>query len=360
LAGPSHANTAKAVSLTSCGRFLLDGAAVLKRSIQLSSYPFADSNYKSKMYVFAHPSTSECIEQFRDLGYEILLKEVPINVTEIKGNFLREKVIKTGCCGEKEYLKLYSYTLTDHPIVVHLDLDSLIIQPLDELFDAMLEVGNRTLDVPVMFGTPLPQKIDAFFTRDYNMVNLGHKHVGLQGGFIVVKPNLDYFEEYKQVILKGDFVKGAGWEGRYGGYWGAQQIQGLCSYFFDGLHPGTAVELDRCIYNNMADDPQRQDKDGTMKCLDGKDKCKSCRATDALQIKSTHFTLCAKPWVCPIGKLSEPVCKFMHQKWFSIRKDLEEELGTFDTTGDYHTSTFFGYCKGVGERNYIPFKLRGT
>ena len=122
------------------------------------------------MYVFAHPSTTGCLKPFRKLGYEVLLKETPVNVTNIEGEFLREKVVMTGCCGEKEFLKLYAYTLTEHPAVVHLDLDSLVVQPLDDLFDAMLGEGDGGASVPVMFGKPLPEKIEAFFTRDYNMV----------------------------------------------------------------------------------------------------------------------------------------------------------------------------------------------
>jgi len=348
---------AYAVSLTACGPFLAEGAAVLKHSIKLSSYPVIESNYTYKMFVFAHPSTLNCTSDFKSLGYEVLIKETPINVAQIKQTFLREKVVQSGCCGEKEYLKLYSYTLTDYPIVVHLDLDSLVIKPLDDLFDAMLDDEKRAHSrIPVMHGDSLPQKIEAFFTRDYNMIKPGHKHVGVQGGFLVIKPNLDYFKEYKQIILEGNFIGGRGWEGKYGGYFGAQQIQGLCSYFFDGLHPGSAVELNRCIYNQMADNPSEQQRDGTWKCRDGKDKCENCRDTEVSTIKSAHFTLCAKPWICPAGHLNEPVCKYMHHKWFSIRKDLEERLGISRATGQYHDETFLGYCTGVGERSYIPFK----
>ena len=56
-------------------------------------------------------------------------------------------MVKSGCCGDKEFLKLYSYTLVDYPIVVQLDLDSLIVQPLDDLFDAMFD-SKRDLPSP--------------------------------------------------------------------------------------------------------------------------------------------------------------------------------------------------------------------
>lgn len=381
------ATIAYAVSLTGCQNFQTDGAAVLKHSIHMVSYPFRGSRYAYKMYVFAHPSAANCTEPFRTLGYEVLVRETPIDVADIRGDFLREKVGITGCCGEKEFLKLYSYTLTDHQVVVHLDLDSLIMQPLDDLFDAMLEerdeddtgggggtgVGGDTeakngteaggytgvegSKLPVMFGKMIPKKIDAYFTRDYNMVNPGKKDVGIQGGFIVVRPNRTHFEEYRQVILEGNFIQYHGWARKYGGYFGAQQIQGLCAYFYDGLHPGTAVELDRCIYNSMVDNPYH--KDG--KCRDNRDSCSDCRTTDFSLVKSVHFTLCQKPWVCPTGMLRISNCKAFHHKWFSVRKDLDEQMGVHGkNTGQHQNDTFLGYCKSGGERGYIKFEVDAT
>ena len=105
---------------------------------------------------------------------------------------------------------------------MHLDLDSLILQPFDDLYDSMLNGDNGAL--PVMHNKMVPRNIEAFYTKDYNMVQPGHKHPGVQGGFLVIKPSMDYFEEYKQVILEGNFKKGAGWGKKYGGYFGAQQI----------------------------------------------------------------------------------------------------------------------------------------
>ena len=136
------------------------------------------------MVAFVHPDAFQCIEPFQKLNYEIHIKETPVNPSEIKGQFLRTHVVKSGCCGEKEFLKLYSYTLVEYDIVVHLDLDSLILQPLDDLFDSMLLEGDDKLQsnsrLPVMHGSPVPDKVEAFFTRDYNMANLGKKFVNTQ------------------------------------------------------------------------------------------------------------------------------------------------------------------------------------
>lgn len=37
------------------------------------------------------------------------------------------------CCGADEFIKLHAYTLTDFHRVVHLDADTLVLHPMDEL-----------------------------------------------------------------------------------------------------------------------------------------------------------------------------------------------------------------------------------
>lgn len=232
------ATVAYAVSLTSCGHTgsrsdpnLHEGAAVLQHSIYLSSHsnPASTSKYAHKLFAFVHPEAEKCSDIFSRLGYEVQIHDTPFNVSDIRGQFLKEHIVKSGCCGEKEYLKLYAYTLLDYPIVVHLDLDSLVLKPLDDLFDVMLESDDGLTDdgtvarsrIPVMFDEPIPKQVDAFFTRDYNMINPGHKHVGVQGGFLVVRPSLAAFEEYVSIVLEGNFKQGNGWGAKgYGGYFG--------------------------------------------------------------------------------------------------------------------------------------------
>ena len=139
----ARATVAYAVSLTGCPKDdpLTDGGAVLKHSIHLrsASNPASGSRYGYRMYAIVHPAAMACASQLEDVGYELLVRDVPVPVNEIRGDFLRTKVVVNGCCGEKEYIKLHAYTLVDHPIVVHLDLDTIILRPMDDLFDAMLD-----------------------------------------------------------------------------------------------------------------------------------------------------------------------------------------------------------------------------
>ena len=67
-------------------------------------------------------------------------------------------------------MKLEAYTLTQHPAIVHLDLDVVVLKPMDHLFDMILSDSLENFDtsnVPIMWPEqPIPQKVNAFFTRD--------------------------------------------------------------------------------------------------------------------------------------------------------------------------------------------------
>ena len=162
-----------AVTITGCGSDpITEGAAVLKHSIHLTSiHGNMNGRYDYQMYALYHPSAIKCAKTLESLGYKLVERETPVAVEDIKGDFLRSRIEKNGCCGEKELIKLEAYTLTQHQVVVHLDLDTLILQPLDGLFDWML-LGNqaRTFDASsIELQWPedeIPEKINAFFTRD--------------------------------------------------------------------------------------------------------------------------------------------------------------------------------------------------
>uniref|UniRef100_A0A7S1ZB82 Glycosyltransferase family 8 protein n=1 Tax=Ditylum brightwellii TaxID=49249 RepID=A0A7S1ZB82_9STRA len=366
------ATIAYAVSLTGCGAkdeavnkaaALTDGAAVLKHSIHLSSIqnPESGSKYDYKMYAFVHPEAIHCSGPFTKLGYEVLIRDTPVNITEIRGDFLRERLPKSGCCGEKEFIKLYAYTLLDYPVVVHLDLDTLILRPLDDLFDVMIDDSDASSlarnKIPVMHDAEIPKKVDAMFTRDYNSINAGDKHAGVQGGFLVIRPSQEAFDEYVQIILEGNF-NGGGWGGQYGFYWGVFQIQGLCAYFYDHFHPETSLELNRCVYNLMADSPREEPKtDGFQsRCLDGKDGCEDCQKVDLATAKTIHFTLCRKPWMCHSSTKTnrKELCKKLHHEWFRVRKDFEltERAKNGNTSRDLKD-----FCRGDGPQFYVPMEL---
>lgn len=135
----------------------------------------------------------------------LIEREVPIKVEDIRGE-LRDRIKKSGCCGEVELLKLEAWTLTDYHRVVHLDMDAMLLQPLDSLFK---------------------MDKDLLYTCDVNMMSASSKHCPVQGGFFVLRPDLQLYKELVDTVLEGDFRGGSGWGGKGVGYfYGGQTIQG--------------------------------------------------------------------------------------------------------------------------------------
>lgn len=259
-------------------------------------------------------------------------------------------------------VKLWAYTLTDYPIVVHLDIDTLLLQPLDELYDAIIDGPTTSSKENIKLMHPnseLPSKIDAYFTRDYNLVRPGKDHVGMQGGFFAVRPSQAAFDQLCETILEGNFKAFVGWGGLgYGGYYGAQQIQGLLPYFYDHLHPNTAVELNRCVYNTMVDNPYLKVDGVDTKCkIPNSVNCEDCRLKTKSQVKLVHFTICQKPWGCDFIRnvKTRDLCNPLHHEWFRIRRDLELGWGK-EYDGKYKPEQFFGFCNRGGSGGYISIK----
>lgn len=224
------------VSLTKCGdESYMEGAAVLKYSIhQASIHGNMGGKYDYKMFAVYHPDASDCARELEDLGFKVFERQTPVKVEDIRGEVLRQKIENNGCCGSKELIKLEAYTFTDFPIVVHVDLDVLILKPLDILFDAMLEQsGDLTKykdSLDVMWpGRPLPHKVNAFFTRDFGMIKYHRKYKPVQGGFLVLRPDNKVYKELVEIVKTGDFDERGGWGNKIGLFYGSMTIQGKFS-----------------------------------------------------------------------------------------------------------------------------------
>lgn len=347
-------------SVTGCGtESLVDGAAVLKHSIHLSSI-HGNGRYDYQMYAIVHPDAMSCAAPLADIGFTLLVRDTPVAVDDIQGDFLREKISRNGCCGEKELIKFEAYTLVNHPLVVHLDLDVLVLKPLDGVFDIMLGKQAQNL-TPIMWkDRPLPERIDAAFTRDYNMVPTSRKYKPVQGGFLVLRPSMDTYNAIKDIVKKGDFIEGKGWGGVTGLFHGSMTFQGLIPYYYDVLKLGNAIELNRCLYNNMCDNPRDKPTVNDVvngHCRDGRDDCEDCREQPLEDIFTTHYTLCQKPWSCnPQSQdmIQHRLCRKLHREWFRIRSDLEKSWGRSGLgSGEFQKDQFYGFCNSRGEKGYI-------
>ena len=393
----------------------LDATLVLRHSIDLMSYENKESKskYSYKMYVIVHKNCEKFAPIFEQIGIEAMIRESPVNKNDIQNKDYRDNVDKEFCCGSAEFIKLYAYTMIQHPIVVHLDMDMILLKPLDDLFDAMLFPADSSerrsaisrLDLEWPDYDKIPDKIDAFFTKDYTSSWPWKIEAPVQAGFLVLRPSIDAFEEYKKIILVGNYTLGnnntSGWEGMgYGGWIGGKAMQGILPYFYDYRHKGTAVELNCCRHNQVAakvkwDKRTRKRESYFGKCnryprkgTEPDTTCEDCRNTPISRVHSVHYTACRKPWTCAVpetGKesrhqkrkrfnpevLNITVCFELQKKWFGIRRDLEDRIiRTFESSyvenaqalkhtivstraGKLNQDKYLGYCEEEGKYNAL-------
>jgi hypothetical protein len=58
------------------------------------------------------------------------------------------------------------------------------------------------------------------------MVKYGRKIFPVQGGFLVVRPDMRVYKELVDLVKKGDFDENNGWGGVVGKFYGSMTIQG--------------------------------------------------------------------------------------------------------------------------------------
>lgn len=302
------------------------------------------SKYDADLVAFVTPEIVVAKHILEEYGWKVLVKDLPVELDEIQNRNYAEKMKNSGCCGASEFLKLWAYTLTDYHRVVHLDMDSIVYNSMDELFDIDKEL---------------------LWTGDYNM--RGASPVPpVQGGFLVIKPSMETFKEFQAIIRKGDH-SGKGWGGtKIGNFWGGQTIQGILPYFYYSIHNTSGLEINRCVYNCMVDNPYYP-KSNPPKCLDGTKDCQDCRLQQIDKVKSAHFTLCQKPWTC--NKHDNPrnmrLCEQLHDKWFLIRSEFEKNILGLDEKSEYAGNynprqkklIYRGMCKRYGSEGYIKIPL---
>lgn len=89
-----------------------------------------------------------------------------------------------------------AYQLTNHPIVVHWDMDVAVLQPLDDLYDVMMYPSSHPIHMAARERIerqhpeePWPERVDAFLTRDVTSAKPWEKVTAVQGGFLVARPD---------------------------------------------------------------------------------------------------------------------------------------------------------------------------
>jgi len=290
-----------------------------------------------------HPNATKSMPLLTHVGWEVRIKAPPVQPHEIATPFVRKHAPKSGCCGLSELIKLYAWTLTEFWRVVHLDMDSLVLGPMHELFgrDASL-----------------------IYTCDYNMMNKNARAknpkavCAVQGGFAVVRPSMAAFNTMVVVMREGRFGAGvrpgaSGWNGTgIGHWWGGVTFQGLVPFYYakvpQAAQAGPALEVDRCVYDNMVDDPVDAPMAGSS----------DCRAQPLNTIKNVHFTLCQKPWSCNVAQHPDDLqhlCMALHTQWFALRKLSEQRHQLADTITSSSTKYHNGACS---RGKYVPMAIQ--
>lgn len=392
----------------------LDALLILKNSLlQVHAPRHLESQYQVQMYAIINEENScrDYAPQIKRLGYIPIVRKPPVNISadidiDIDDPVLAQnrKYYKThvggeNCCGAHEFLKLYAYTLTEHPVVVHWDVDVLILKPLDVLYDVLLyDVGTdrgiaarKKLKTVRNQNTIMSSNFTAAFTRDVTSSTPWNPILAMQGGLLAILPDNSVFDEYLSIIKHGNYTPGKlGWSGLgYGGFQGAMAIQGVVAYYYDIKAPFQALELDVCRWNNVVADvvwrgPQLY-KEHHGECrqypLPGvshqdntpqKGYCEDCRrmGPEMGEVYSVHYTACKKPWECTLpyprvpGKKRQnhsyrlreltnmTTCGHYFREYFIQRQEVENRLGARGVQPvareggrRYELNSFLGYCK---------------
>lgn len=195
------------------------------------------------------------------------------------------------------------------------------------------------------------------------MVNPRTPNKPVQGGFLVLRPSMASYNEFVEIVREGDFRENGGWGGQVGPFYGSMTFQGLIPYFYDILHPGEAVELNRCVYNQMCDNPKDKPtvNDETHgRCRTNEESCEDCRSRPLEDVVTAHFTLCQKPWLClpqDSDIIQQRLCRKLHHEWHRIRADLEHRWGRDELgNGTFQHEHFFGHCNSHGKKGYLPIE----
>lgn len=169
--------------------------------------------------------------------------------------------------------------------------------------------------------------------------------------------------------------------------------QGVVAYYYDHIHPGPggAVELDVCVWNQIAHSVVFHT--GKKKQLEYNGMCRQypiyggsmeknrpefgachdCRVYPVEETRTIHYTACFKPWQCKhfpqndsiaaaSAVINATTCGLLHREFFLLRQDLEEQLvqslgegvRTKKHVGSkaYYPEYFLGYCKNAPKLRY--------
>eukprot|EP01083_Nonionella_stella_P025375 69869_1 len=266
----------------------------------------ANSSHKLTKLALIHKDVTQCIGILQYFNYSILSRDIPITYANIENKRYAKELETDGCCGIVELLKLEVWTLDEYDYVLAMDADMLLHQNFDDIFEQMsvhnLANANKQVnpDPGTYHGKYLGWTHGATADQNQEVMN---------GGFLVVRPNMTHYKAMYALIKEGDFRPGSAWKGSHIGWcYGGRTIQGIVPYYYFGVlgKGNDDVELDRCVYNNMVE-------------------IEKCRQYEYKTVINNHFTWCQKPWYCSYQH-HQPLCIQFNKQWWKTSRKVEDIL----------------------------------
>ena len=241
-----------------------------------------------------------------------------------------------------EDLNIVSHPLPLQTNSVYVDFTTLMMKPMDSVFDEF--INDSTL------------KFRA--TNDYptNLPNTG-KNFGINTHWVMVKPSQSLFTNLTDAYLKSYYSPTMGWNSQgIKDFEGVLGFKGFLVHYFTGVERDTHAVLPRCIFGSDGRSPYGTDAAGEPICRDPLD-CQDCRTVDLNEVNVIKMILkCGKPWECNYDdKWNVPTkktCDDFHRAWFSARVDFEQSWWINGPpsfrNGRFKPDVFMGFCACSG------------
>ena len=197
-----------------------DAATILQYSIA-KVHARGGSRYDYQMYAIIHPKAIRCVDSTNGditdrhailtaLGYRVLIRSEPVPLPDFGSSNPDQQMVEgykrdvdhaTGG-GYRDFVRLHSFAMTWHNVVVMVDLHTMFLQPIEDLYDALLGASNgNTIELPRLDALRIRPKTQLLFTRDYNTVTPDSFNTGYETGLLVLEPNQSVFDDLVNLLL---------------------------------------------------------------------------------------------------------------------------------------------------------------
>jgi hypothetical protein len=212
-----------------------------------------------------------------------------------------------------DLIRLYAYELEEYDAVVLVDYDTLILRPIDEVVDLIMESGVESQDDVVDQGDNNSNDgIDAVFSWEHlpSYVTPDARASVVNLSFFVVRPSKKTFKELVQSYLTSTFSEGRGWGsiGR-GPFPGWMTTLGFLTYYYDEVANAAKIEVNRCSFGNSGEEGGNLNNsilitnEGKVDCFGGNDvggagSCNDCSKSKFDDVVVADLSYCRAPWEC--------------------------------------------------------------